>query len=53
MGFPFLRKKNIYVATARAGNVIGGGDFSADRVLPDYFRSLSSKNKNSNFFLSL
>jgi CDP-glucose 4,6-dehydratase len=42
----FLRKKNIYVATARAGNVIGGGDFSLDRVLPDYFRSLSSKNKN-------
>jgi CDP-glucose 4,6-dehydratase len=42
----FLRKKNIYVATARAGNVIGGGDFSVDRVLPDYFRSLSSKNKN-------
>jgi CDP-glucose 4,6-dehydratase len=42
----FLRKKNIYVATARAGNVIGGGDFSIDRVLPDYFRSLSSKNKN-------
>ena len=42
----FLRKKNIYVATARAGNVIGGGDFSADRVLPDYFRSLSSKNEN-------
>ena len=42
----FLRKKNIYVATARAGNVIGGGDFSIDRVLPDYFRSLCSKNKN-------
>ena len=36
----FLRKKNIYVATARAGNVIGGGDFSIDRVLPDYFCSL-------------
>jgi CDP-glucose 4,6-dehydratase len=42
----FLRKKNIYVATARAGNVIGGGDFSIDRILPDYFRSLSSKRKN-------
>ena len=42
----FLRRKNIYVATARAGNVIGGGDFSTDRILPDYFRSLSSKNKN-------
>ncbi len=27
------------VATARAGNVIGGGDFSADRLLPDFFRA--------------
>jgi len=40
----FLKEKNIYVATARAGNVIGGGDFSKDRILPDYFRSLL-KNK--------
>jgi CDP-glucose 4,6-dehydratase len=39
----FLRKKDIYVATARAGNVIGGGDFSTDRVLPDYFRSFKNK----------
>jgi CDP-glucose 4,6-dehydratase len=30
------------VATARAGNVIGGGDFSADRLLPDFFRSLEA-----------
>jgi CDP-glucose 4,6-dehydratase len=44
--YSFLRKKNIYVATARAGNIIGGGDFSIDRIIPDYFRSLSSKNKN-------
>jgi CDP-glucose 4,6-dehydratase len=27
-------------ATARAGNVIGGGDWSEDRLLPDMFRSL-------------
>lgn len=27
------------VATARAGNVIGGGDFAEDRLLPDLFRS--------------
>ena len=45
----FFKKKNIFVATARAGNVIGGGDFSIDRILPDYFRSLSSK--KSNLFL--
>ncbi len=43
--YSFFKKKNIFVATARAGNVIGGGDFSKDRILPDYFRSLL-KNKN-------
>ena len=41
----FFLKKNIFVATARAGNVIGGGDFSKDRILPDYFRSLEKKQK--------
>ena len=41
----FLRKKDIFVATARAGNVIGGGDFSKDRIIPDYFRSLSGNKK--------
>jgi CDP-glucose 4,6-dehydratase len=30
------------VASARAGNVIGGGDFSADRLLPDVFRALEA-----------
>jgi CDP-glucose 4,6-dehydratase len=40
----FFKDKNIFVATARAGNVIGGGDFSKERILPDYFRSLF-KNK--------
>jgi CDP-glucose 4,6-dehydratase len=41
----FLKKNNIFVATARAGNVIGGGDFSKDRILPDYFRALLKNNK--------
>lgn len=27
------------VSTARAGNVIGGGDFAADRIIPDCFRA--------------
>jgi CDP-glucose 4,6-dehydratase len=40
----FFKEKNIFVATARAGNVVGGGDFSKDRIIPDYFRSLL-KNK--------
>jgi CDP-glucose 4,6-dehydratase len=40
----FFEEKNIFVATARSGNVIGGGDFSKDRILPDYIRALL-KNK--------
>ncbi|WP_375313597.1 CDP-glucose 4,6-dehydratase [Bradyrhizobium sp. A5] len=28
------------VVTARAGNVIGGGDFAVDRLIPDIFRAL-------------
>ena len=42
----FFKKKNIFIATARAGNVIGGGDFSKNRIIPDYFRSFSKKKKN-------
>lgn len=30
---------NIPVSTARAGNVIGGGDFSRDRIIPDCVRA--------------
>ncbi len=30
------------IATARAGNVIGGGDWSADRVIPDCVRALQA-----------
>ena len=41
----FFEQKNIFVATARAGNVIGGGDFSKDRILPDYFRALLNNNE--------
>ena len=35
----FLSQAGVLVATARAGNVIGGGDWAADRLLPDFFRS--------------
>lgn len=31
------------VVTVRAGNVIGGGDYAADRILPDCIRSLIAK----------
>jgi len=30
------------IATLRSGNVIGGGDWAADRLLPDFFRSVAS-----------
>lgn len=33
------------VATARAGNVIGGGDYSADRLIPDVVRALDANLK--------
>lgn len=39
----FFSKKNISCVTARAGNVIGGGDFSLNRIIPDYIRSLKTK----------
>jgi CDP-glucose 4,6-dehydratase len=35
----FLRPVGIAVATARAGNVIGGGDFAEDRIVPDIWRA--------------
>jgi CDP-glucose 4,6-dehydratase len=31
---------NVWVASARAGNVIGGGDWALDRIVPDCMRSL-------------
>ncbi len=39
----FLAEKGIGVATARAGNVIGGGDWSEDRLIPDFFRAVENK----------
>jgi CDP-glucose 4,6-dehydratase len=38
----FLAAAGIGVATARAGNVIGGGDFSADRLVPDAARAFAA-----------
>ncbi len=35
----FFDAKDIAVSTARAGNVIGGGDFAKDRIIPDCVRS--------------
>jgi CDP-glucose 4,6-dehydratase len=33
----------VRVATARAGNVIGGGDYAVDRLVPDLVRSIQRK----------
>ena len=41
----FLEKEGIHIASARAGNVIGGGDFSVDRIIPDILRSIRSEKK--------
>lgn len=38
----FLRAAGIHVASARAGNVIGGGDWAIDRLVPDFFRALDN-----------
>ena len=39
----FFNKKKIFLATCRAGNVIGGGDFSNDRIVPDFVRAQKNK----------
>tara|TARA_Y200000002_G_scaffold362582_1_gene349774 strand:- start:90 stop:1169 length:1080 start_codon:yes stop_codon:yes gene_type:complete len=39
----FFHKTSIGVASARAGNVIGGGDFSKDRLVPDSIKFLIAK----------
>lgn len=49
----FFEKNGVAIATARAGNVIGGGDWSTDRLLPDAMRCwqadkvLNIRNPNS------
>lgn len=35
----FLRQQGVAVASVRAGNVIGGGDWSEDRLIPDAIRA--------------
>lgn len=38
----FLSDLGVLVASARAGNVIGGGDWAADRLIPDFLRALDA-----------
>jgi CDP-glucose 4,6-dehydratase len=39
----YFNPKNKCLLTARAGNVIGGGDFSRDRLIPDIVRAVDCK----------
>ena len=41
----FLNEAGVAVSTARAGNVIGGGDFAEDRIIPDCVRAVSKGQK--------
>lgn len=38
----FAADTGVAVATARAGNVLGGGDFAEDRIVPDCYRAWSA-----------
>lgn len=39
----FFSDSSVAVSTARAGNVIGGGDFSKDRIIPDCVRAATNR----------
>ena len=39
------QKCNLFIASARSGNVIGGGDWSKDRIFPDAIRALKNRGK--------
>jgi CDP-glucose 4,6-dehydratase len=39
----FFSNGKSFVASARAGNVIGGGDWSKNRLIPDFFRSIENQ----------
>lgn len=38
----FFEESGVAMATARAGNVIGGGDWAADRIIPDCIRAVEN-----------
>ncbi len=40
----FLSENSCNIASARAGNVIGGGDWAYHRIVPDFFRELEKGN---------
>ncbi len=38
----FIEPAGVALASARAGNVIGGGDWAADRLIPDFLRAMDA-----------
>ena len=40
----FFSGGDAIVASARAGNVLGGGDFAEDRLVPDIYRAIAANN---------
>jgi CDP-glucose 4,6-dehydratase len=41
----FFAPKGVALASGRAGNVIGGGDWAEDRLIPDFIRAISDDNE--------
>lgn len=39
----FLNQMDVAISTVRAGNVIGGGDFATDRIIPDCIKAAKKK----------
>jgi len=39
----FFKETEVPITTCRAGNVIGGGDFAKDRIIPDCVRAMEEK----------
>lgn len=43
IAYSYMKSFGLNIATARAGNVIGGGDYSKFRIIPDIIRSIFEK----------
>ena len=43
--YPFAEGKGPAIATARGGNIVGGGDWSEDRLIPDFVRAVTQNTR--------
>lgn len=41
----FNQKNSAFIATARSGNIVGGGDWSENRLIPDFIKSYYNKKR--------